>query len=268
VTKSDRVIIQRIKQFAKKYRLEKIEEKMEEKQTIADMFGIDKTTYGRYLANQKCVKKVITIDRIEIFIQYAKTKIKVPKESEFMEAFASMLFNEEWEERYGNTYENSINSVDSFERNHGPISFISESLTSPVFIFTNSNEILQEMLSVLFSNERKIDEICIVLNDDFSMETLSVLQKAKAVAQKENSNIEDLNWSCFRSKHTIFYNILAYKHSEECSGLFFSENECSNLSEIGRYLINDEMDKNKLRLVENSGSINFMDHINKHLANH
>ncbi len=41
MTKSDRVIIQRIKQFAKKYRLEKIEEKMEEKQTIADMFGID-----------------------------------------------------------------------------------------------------------------------------------------------------------------------------------------------------------------------------------
>ena len=268
MTKSDRVIIQRIKQFAKQKRLEKIEEKMEENQTIADMFGIDKTTYGRYLANQECVKQVITIDRIEIFIQYAKTKIKVPKESEFMEAFASMLFNEEWEKRYGNTYKNSINSVDSFERNHGPISFISESLTSPVFIFTNSNEILQEMLSVLFSNERKIDEICIVLNDDFSMETLSVLQKAKAVAQKENSNIEDLNWSCFRSKHTIFYNILAYKHSEECSGLFFSENECSNLSEIGRYLINDEMDKNKLRLVENSGSINFMDHINKHLANH
>ena len=204
MTESDRVIIQRIKKFAKKYRLEKIEEKMEEKQTIADMFGIDKTTYGRYLANQKCVKKVITIDRIEIFIQYAKTKIKVPKESEFMEAFASMLFNEEWEKRYGNTYKNSINSVDSFERNHGPISFISESLTSPVFIFTNSNEILQEMLSVLFSNERKIDEICIV-NDDFSMETLSVLQKAKAVAQKENSNIEDLNWSYFRSKVSLRY---------------------------------------------------------------
>jgi hypothetical protein len=51
---------------------------MEEKKTIADMFGIDKTTYGRYLANQKCVKKVITIDRIEIFIDYAENKIKVP----------------------------------------------------------------------------------------------------------------------------------------------------------------------------------------------
>jgi hypothetical protein len=60
------------------------------------------------------------------------------------------------------------------------------------------------MLSVLFSNERKIDEICIV-NDDFSMETLSVLQKAKAVAQKENSNIEDLNWSYFRSKVSLRY---------------------------------------------------------------
>ena len=58
------------------------------------------------------------------------------------------------------------------------------------------------MLSVLFSNERKIDEICIV-NDDFSMEALSVLQKAKAVAQKENSNIEDLNWSYFRSKVSL-----------------------------------------------------------------
>ena len=78
MTKSDRVIIQRIKQFAKQKRLEKIEEKMEENQTIADMFGIDKTTYGRYLANQKCVKKVITIDRIEIFIDYAENKIKVP----------------------------------------------------------------------------------------------------------------------------------------------------------------------------------------------
>jgi hypothetical protein len=41
VTKSDRVIIQRIKQFAKQKRLEKIEEKMEMKKTIADMFGID-----------------------------------------------------------------------------------------------------------------------------------------------------------------------------------------------------------------------------------
>ena len=187
-----------------------------------------------------------------------------------MGAFASVLFKEEKEKedkRRDKIYNKSTDTIESFERKHGPISFLSESLTSPVFIFTNSNEILQEMLSVLFSNERKIDEICIV-NDDFSMETLSVLQKAKAVAQKENSNIEDLNWNCFRSKHTIFYNILAYKHSEECSGLFFSENECSNLSEIGRYLINDEMDKNKLRLVENSGSINFMDHINKHLANH
>jgi hypothetical protein len=35
------------------------------------------------------------------------------------------------------------------------------------------------------------------------METLSVLQKAKAVAQKENSNIEDLNWSYFRSKVSL-----------------------------------------------------------------
>ncbi len=51
-------------------------------------------------------------------------------------------------------------------------------------------------VSVLFSNECKIDEICIVLNDDFSMETLSVLQKAKAIAQKENSNIGKFQASC------------------------------------------------------------------------
>ena len=178
---------------------------MEEKKTIADMFGIDKTTYGRYLANQKCVKKVITIDRIEIFIDYAENKIKVPMESAFMGAFASVLFKEEKEKedkRRDKIYNKSTDTIESFEKKHGPISFLSESLTSPVFIFTNSNEILQEMLSVLFSNERKIDEICIV-NDDFSMETLSVLQKAKAVAQKENSNIEDLNWSYFRSKVSL-----------------------------------------------------------------
>jgi hypothetical protein len=124
-----------------------------------------------------------------------------------MGAFASVLFKEEKEKedkRRDKIYNKSTDTIESFERKHGPISFLSESLTSPVFIFTNSNEILQEMLSVLFSNERKIDEICIV-NDDFSMETLSVLQKAKAVAQKENSNIEDLNWSYFRSKVSLRY---------------------------------------------------------------
>jgi hypothetical protein len=66
----------------------------------------------------------------------------------------------------------------------------------------------------------------------------------------------------YRSKNTIFYNIVASQSDDEFFGLLFNENEYVELSEIGRYLICQEMNLDNFEHIGSESSIKFFNHFN------
>jgi hypothetical protein len=113
-----------------------------------------------------------------------------------------------------------------------------------VFIFADSDNRLEEMLAIVFKNESKVHGICIVLND-FTANIVQSIQKAKTLAIRENLKIEHIQVNCYSSKNTIFYNLIASKSGEDVIGLLIGENECFQLSDLGKDLICEQLNVDK-----------------------
>jgi hypothetical protein len=185
---------------------------------------------------------------------------KFPDYDKLTDALGFELMQKELEISTGKRIGDFQSAHASHTERHGPISFTLVD-TPPVFIFTNSDDVLQDMLSLVFESENKVKNICIVVND-FTMDTVRAIQRYKELAKSENLKIDGMNLNLYRSKNTIFYNIVASQSDDEFFGLLFNENEYVELSEIGRYLICQEMNLDNFEHIGSESSIKFFNHFN------
>jgi hypothetical protein len=256
MTESDLEIIEFIRRFVRRNHLNKIDNKMEIDKFIADMLGINNKTYSGYKNNKECIKCIINFNSIFHLLCFMNKEF--PAYEKLIDALFFELLNKESIRTTGKNMDEIKNAHESYVERHGPISFALVD-TPPVFIFTNSNDVLQDMLSLMFEKENKVKEVCIVVND-FNMDTIKTIQKSKDLAETENLKINGLN--LYRSKNTIFYNIIASQSDDGFVGLLFNENEYVELSEIGRYLICQEMNLNNFEHIASESSIKFFNHFN------
>ena len=239
MTKDDLEIIEKIKNFAKENSLFDFEDDAITSAFFARIFDIPSSTYSDRINNPRCKTKTIKLPQLGSFMKYCQNEIENPKDSEFMYAFASNLFLIEDSISYKSNRKRAEKAVKSFKKTHSEVTLFLVGMP-PVFIFTNSNDVLQDMLSLVFKSEQKVKDIYIVVND-FTMDMVITIQRSKELAKSENLKIDGMNLNLYRSKNTIFYNIVASQIDDDFFGLFFNENECFQLSEIGRYLICQEM---------------------------
>ena len=225
---------------------------------IADMLGINNKTYAGYKNNKECTKCIVNFNSIIHFISFMNKKF--PDYEKLTDALGFELIQKELEISTGKRIDDFQSAHASHTERHGPISFTLVD-TPPVFIFTNSDDVLQDMLSLVFESENKVKDICIVVND-FTMDTVRAIQRYKELAKSENLKIDGMNLNLYRSKNTIFYNIVASQSDDEFFGLLFNENEYVELSEIGRYLICQEMNLDNFEHIGSESSIKFFNHFN------
>jgi hypothetical protein len=258
MTESDLEIIEFIRRFVRRNHLNKIDNKMEIDKFIADMLGINNKTYAGYKNNKECTKCIVNFNSIIHFISFMNKKF--PDYEKLTDALGFELIQKELEISLGKRIDDFQSAHASHTERHGPISFTLVD-TPPVFIFTNSDDVLQNMLSLVFESENKVKDICMVVND-FTMDTVRAIQKYKELAKSENLKIDGMNLNLYRSKNTIFYNIVASQSDDEFFGLLFNENEYVELSEIGRYLICQEMNLDNFEHIGSESSIKFFNHFN------
>jgi hypothetical protein len=258
MTESDLEIIEFIRRFVRRNHLNKIDNKMEIDKFIADMLGINNKTYAGYKNNKECTKCIVNFNSIIHFISFMNKKF--PDYEKLTDALGFELIQKELEISTGKRIDDFQSAHASHTERHGPISFTLVD-TPPVFIFTNSDDVLQNMLSLVFESENKVKDICMVVND-FTMDTVRAIQKYKELAKSENLKIDGMNLNLYRSKNTIFYNIVASQSDDEFFGLLFNENEYVELSEIGRYLICQEMNLDNFEHIGSESSIKFFNHFN------
>jgi hypothetical protein len=258
MTESDLEIIEFIRRFVRRNHLNKIDNKMEIDKFIADMLGINNKTYAGYKNNKECTKCIVNFNSIIHFISFMNKKF--PDYEKLTDALGFELIQKELEISTGKRIDDFQSAHASHTERHGPISFTLVD-TPPVFIFTNSDDVLQDMLSLVFESENKVKDICMVVND-FTMDTVRAIQRYKELAKSENLKIDGMNLNLYRSKSTVFYNIVASQSEEEFIGLLFNENEYVELSEIGRYLICQEMNLDNFEHIGSESSIKFFNHFN------
>jgi hypothetical protein len=260
MTKDDLEIIEKIKNFARENSLFDLEDSAVTSAFFTRIFDIPSSTYSDRINNPRCKTKTIKLPQLGSFMEYCQNKIENPKDSEFMYAFASNLFLIEDSISYQSNRKRAEKAVKSFKKTHSEVTLFLVGMP-PVFIFTNSDDVLQDMLSLVFESENKVKNICIVVND-FTMDTVRAIQRYKELAKSENLKIDGMNLNLYRSKNTIFYNIVASQREEEFIGLLFNENEYVELSEIGRYLICQEMNLDNFEHIGSESSIKFFNHFN------
>ena len=258
MTKSDLEIIETIRRFVRRNHLNKIDNKMDIDKFIADMLGINNKTYAGYKNNKECTKCIVNFNSIIHFISFMNKKF--PDYEKLTDALGFELIQKELEISTGKRIDDFQSAHASHTERHGSKSFALVGIP-PVFIFTNSEYQLGKMLLKVFQNENLVHEISIVVND-FNMDMVRTIQRSKELAKSENLKIDGMNLNLYRSKNTIFYNIVASQIDDDFFGLFFNENEYFQLSEIGRYLICQEMNVEKFEHIGSESSIKFFNHFN------
>ena len=259
MTKSDLEIIETIRHFVRRNHLNKIDNKMDTDKFIADMLGINNKTYAGYKNNKECTKCIVNFNSIIHFISFMNKKF--PDYEKLTDALGFELIQKELEISTGKRIDDFQSAHASHTERHGPKSFALVGIP-PVFIFTNSEDQLGKMLLKVFQNENFVHEISIVVND-FNMHTFKTIEKSKELAKSENLKIDGMNLNLYRSKNTIFYNIVASQSDDEFFGLLFNENEYVELSEIGRYLICQEMNVDNFEHIGSDRSIQYFNNLNQ-----
>ena len=241
MTENDLQIIEEIRSCANKHGLE-IEDKMDQTNFIGRMFGIERSKIYRVFDEKtECTKNLITLNEIANFHRFAIEKF--PKDKVIIGAFFYELHLRLLAEKAGMDFSTIQQHHEMYQSQHGKMTNVLVE-KPPIFIFADSDNRIEEMLSLVFKSESKVDEICIVLNDLYSNKIQSI-QKAKVSAKNKNLQIDHIKLNCYSSKNMIFYNIVASKSNDEFVGLLFGENECFQLSDLGKDLICEQMDISK-----------------------
>jgi hypothetical protein len=243
MTEDDLKVIDIIRDCANKHGLE-IEDEMDKTIFIGRMFGIERSkTYRAFDEVTECTESLIDLVAIANFLRFATEKFQ--NDQMILGALSFELLMKLFTVTAGTDFATIQKYHQMYQAMHGQIlNFLGE--FPPVFIFTDSDNRLEEMLSVVFKNDSKVDDVYIVLND-LTVNIARSIQKAKTLAKSDNQQIDHIKLNCYTSKHTIFYNILASKSGENFIGLLFVENECVQLSDLGKDLIYKQMNVGKFK---------------------
>jgi hypothetical protein len=237
MTENDLKILDVIRSCANKHGLE-IEDKMDKINFIGEMLGIERSkNYRAFDKTKECTESLIDLVEIANFLRFATEKF--PKDKMIIEALYYQLHIRLLAEKTGKDFLTIQQHHEMYQAQYGKMTkYLVE--IPPVFIFADSHNRLEEMLSLVFKNESKVDEVCIVLNK-LTLNMVQSIQKAKILAINENHKIDHMKLNCYSSRNMIFYNILASKSCEAFVGLLVCQNECFQLSDLGKYLICEQM---------------------------
>lgn len=237
MTENDLQIIDVIRSCANKHGLE-IEDKMDKIKFIGKMFDIERNKiYRAFDEKKECTESLIDLVTIANFLRFATEKF--PKDKMIIGALYYELYIRLFAEQTGMDPATIQQYHEMYQAQYGKMTNFLVEIPS-IFIFADSDNRLEEMLTLVFKNESKVHEICIVLNE-FTANMVQSIQKARTLAIKENLKIEHIQVNCYSSKNTIFYNLIASKSGEDFVGLLVCQNECFQLSDLGKYLICQEM---------------------------
>lgn len=241
MTENDLKILDVIRSCANKHGLE-IEDKMDKINFIGKMFDIERNKiYRAFDEKKECTESLIDMVTIANFLRFATEKF--PKDKMIIGALYYELYIRLLAEQTGMDPANVQQHYEMYQAQYGKMTNLLVDIPS-VFIFADSDNRLEEMLAIVFKNESKVHGICIVLND-FTANIVQSIQKAKTLAIRENLKIEHIQVNCYSSKNTIFYNIIASKSGEDVIGLLIGENECFQLSDLGKDLICEQLNVDK-----------------------
>jgi len=241
MTENDLQIIDVIRSCANKHGLE-IEDEMDKSIFIGKMFDIERSKiYRAFDEKKECTESLIDMVTIANFLRFATEKF--PKDKMIIGALYHELYIRLLAEKTGLDPATIQQNHEMYQAQYGKMTNLLVDIPS-VFIFADSENRLEEMLAIVFKNENKVHEICIVLNE-FTANMVQSIQKSKTLAIKENLNIEHIQVNCYSSKNTIFYNVIASKSGEDVVGLLVCQNECFQLSDLGKDLICEQLNVDK-----------------------